>query len=138
MTYLDDTEGLLDTGFSVEGESGVDLGGDLAGDNLEDLLAELDKEGIENSIDLVVNALAIGVLLAVSDSVVNELGIVGLLGGSQDQGRVGGSILGLVLVNGSKVTRVADDNLGRLLAMRRHLNPSKGGTSGQNIRCQWP
>jgi hypothetical protein len=78
------------------------------------------------------------VLLAVSDSVVNELGIVGLLGGSQDQGRVGGSILGLVLVNGSEVTRVADDNLGRLLAMRRHLNPSKGATSCQDIRCQWP
>jgi len=112
LTHLDDTEGLLDTGLSVEGESGVNLGGDLARDNLENLLAELDEEGIKNSINLVVDALAVRVLLAVGDGVVNELGIVGLLGGSQDQGRVGGSILRLVLVNGSKVTRVANDNLG--------------------------
>jgi len=123
VTHLDDTEGLLDTGLSVEGESGVNLGGDLAGNNLEDLLAELDEESIKDSIDLVVDALAIGVLLAVGDSVVNKLGILGLLRGCQDQGRVGGGILGLVLVNGSKVTRVADDNLGKLLAMRRQLTP---------------
>jgi hypothetical protein len=126
VTHLDDAEGLLDTGLSVEGESGVNLGGDLAGNDLEDLLAELDKESIENSIDLVVNVLAISVLLSVGNSVVNELGIVCLLGGCQDQGRVGGSILRLVLVNGSKVTRVADDNLEELLAMRRHLTPPKG------------
>lgn len=75
---------------------------------------------------MVVNVLAIGVLLSVGDSVVNELGIVCLLGGCQDQRRVGGSILRLVLVNGSKVTRVADDNLEELLAMRRHLTPPKG------------
>jgi len=126
LTHLDDTEGLLDTGLSVEGESGVNLGGDLARDNLENLLAELDEEGIKNSINLVVDALAVRVLLAVGDGVVNELGIVGLLGGSQDQGRVGGSILRLVLVNGSKVTRVANDNLGRLLAIRRQLTPLEG------------
>lgn len=126
VTHIDDTESLLDTGLSVEGKSGVNLGGDLAGNDLEDLLAELDKEGVKDSIDLVIDALAIGVLLAVGDSVVNELGVLGLLGGSQDQGRVGGSILRLVLVNGSKVTRVANDNLERLLAMYWQLNPSKG------------
>ena len=65
-------------------------------------------------------------LLAVGNSVVNELGVLGLLGGSQDQGRVGGGILRLVLVNGSEVTRVANDNLETLLAMRRQLTPSEG------------
>jgi hypothetical protein len=39
-------------------------------------------------------------LLAVLDGNVHQLGVFGLLGGSQDEGRVGGSILGLVLGNG--------------------------------------
>jgi hypothetical protein len=125
-THVDDTEGLLDTGVGVEGESGVNLGRDLAGDDLKDLLAELDKESVKDSINLVVDALAIGVLLSVGDSVVNKLGILSLLRGCQDQGRVGGSILRLVLVNGSKVTRVADDNLEKVLVIGRHLTPPQG------------
>lgn len=125
-THVDDTEGLLDTGVGVEGESGVNLGRDLAGDDLKDLLAELDKESVKDGINLVVDALAIGVLLSVGDSVVNKLGILSLLRGCQDQGRVGGSILRLVLVNGSKVTRVADDNLEKVLVIGRHLTPPQG------------
>ena len=113
MTYLDNAEGLGDTGVSVERESGVDLGGDFAGNDLENLLSELDKESIKDGINLVVNVLALCVVLAVLDSVVNELGVLLLLGSSQDQRRVGGGILRLVLVNGSKVTRVTDDNLER-------------------------
>lgn len=125
-TYLDDTESLLDGGLSVERESGIDLGGDLAGNDLEDLLTELDEESVEDSVDLSVNILAIGVVLSVLDSVVNKLGILGLLRGCQDQGRVGGGILRLVLVNGSKVTGVADNNLESALAMCRHLTPPRG------------
>lgn len=53
-------------------------------------------------LDLGVNIAAL--LLAVSDSSIDEFGVLGLLGGSQDQGRVGGSILGLVLGDGSEVT----------------------------------
>jgi len=48
--------------------------------------------------------------LAVLDSGINELGVFGLLRRSEDQGGVGGSILGLVLRDGSEVTRVADDS----------------------------
>lgn len=74
------------------------------------------------------------VLLAVLNSDVNQLGIFGLLGSCEDQGRVGGGILRLVLANGceasatilvafaiavsiwrrehtGKVTRVAHDDL---------------------------
>lgn len=39
-------------------------------------------------------------LLAVGDSIVDQVGVVGLLGSSQDQRRVGGGIGGLVLGNG--------------------------------------
>jgi hypothetical protein len=96
-TYLDDGEGLVNSGLGVEGQLGVDLGGDLAGDDLEDLLAELDKETVKGSIDLLVDGLALG--LSEGNGGIDESGVVGLLGGSQDQGGVGGGILGLVLAD---------------------------------------
>lgn len=102
LVELDDVQGLVDRGLGVKGEAGVDLGRDLAGDDLEDLLAELDQETVQRSIDLVVDRAAL--LLGVGNGIVDELGVLGLLGGSQDQGRVGGGILRLVLANGSKVT----------------------------------
>lgn len=39
-------------------------------------------------------------LLSIGDSIVDQPGIAGLLGGSQDQRGVGGGISGLVLSNG--------------------------------------
>lgn len=108
-TYVDNAEGLLDGDILVEGEAGVDLSGDLAGDNLQDLGTELDEEVVEGDVDLLVDLLA--VLLAVCDSIINELGVLGLLGGGEDEGRVGGGVLRLVLANGGEVTGVADDGL---------------------------
>jgi len=69
----------------------------------------LHEERVKGAVDLVVNR-AID-LLARLDGGVDELGIVGLLGSGENQRGVGGRILGLVLVNGSKVTRVANDDL---------------------------
>lgn len=91
-------EGLVDRGLGVEGEPGIDLGGDLARDNLENLLAELDQQAVEGGVDLVLNVAAL--LLGVVDGDVYQLGVLGLLGGGQDEGRVGGGILGLVLGDG--------------------------------------
>lgn len=48
-------ESLLDRGLGVERETGIDLSGDLAGDNLENLLAELHQEVVEGGIDLVID-----------------------------------------------------------------------------------
>ena len=110
-TYVNDAEGLLDGDLLVEGEAGVDLSGDLAGDDLQDLSTELDKQVVEGDVDLLSDVLA--VLLAVGDSLVDELGVLGLLGSGEDEGRVGGGILRLLLANGGEVTGVADDGLWR-------------------------
>ena len=100
--YVDDAEGLVDGGLGAEGEAGVDLSGDLAGDDLQDLLAELDEETVEGGIDLGVDIAAL--VLGVLNGNIDELGVLGLLGGSEDQGRVGGGILGLVLGDGCSVS----------------------------------
>lgn len=50
-------------------------------------------------------------LLSVLNGLVDELGVLWLLGGGEDQGGVGGGILRLVFANGCEVTRVADDGL---------------------------
>jgi hypothetical protein len=59
------------------------------------------------------------VLLAILDSAVDELGVLLLLGRGENQGRVGGRILGVVLGNGREVAGVADDSLQR--GMRQQL-----------------
>jgi hypothetical protein len=112
-TYVDDAESLLDGDLLVEGEAGVNLSGDLAGDDLQDLATELDEQVVEDDVDHLVGLLARAVLLAVGDSIVDELGVLGLLGGGEDEGRVGGGILRLVLANGGEVTGVAHDGLPR-------------------------
>lgn len=50
-------------------------------------------------------------LLAILNGLVNQSGVLGLLGSSKDEGGVGGGVLGLVLFDGSEVTGVTDDNL---------------------------
>lgn len=109
MTYINNLKSLLDGSLGVEGETGINLGGDLAGNNVKDLLAELHEKVVEGVVDLVVDGTASG--LAELDGSVNELGVIGLLGSGEDQRGVGGSILRLVLVNGSEVTRVANNDL---------------------------
>jgi hypothetical protein len=52
-------KGLVDGSLGVEGETGIDLGGDLAGDDLENLLAELNEKVVESSLDLLVKGLAL-------------------------------------------------------------------------------
>jgi hypothetical protein len=106
-------QGLVDGGLGVERESGVDFGGDLAGNDLEDLLTELDEQTVKSIVDLLIDALAAAVLLGVCNGIVNQLCVLGLLRGGEDEGRVGRGVLRLVFANGSKVTGVADDDLYR-------------------------
>lgn len=57
LAYLDDVKGLVDGSLGVEGEPGINLSGDLAGDDLEDLLAELNEKVVEGSVDLLIKSL---------------------------------------------------------------------------------
>lgn len=91
-------KGLVNRGLGVERETSIDLSGDLAGDDIKDLLAELNEETVQGGVDLLVKSDTL--LLAGSDGGVDEAGVLGLLGGSQDQRGVGGGILRLVLVDG--------------------------------------
>lgn len=152
MPYINDVKCLVHRGLGVEGEGSIDLGRDLAGDDLEDLLAELYEEVVEGIIDLLVDR-ALGAL-HVADSGVQECGIFGLLGGSQDEGGVGRSILGLVLgdscaatVSGRPISEQADgvestdrqSHLARILSVShtgRQIfirNPQEGG-AGQTYQ----
>lgn len=101
-------QGLVNGGLGVEGEAGIDLGGDLAGDDLEDLLAELDQQLVEGGVHLCVEVAA--GLLGGLDGLVNQLRVLGLLGGGEDERRVGGGILRLVFADGGEVARVGDDD----------------------------
>ena len=92
-----------------EGEFCVNFCRDLARDDLENLAAELAQQVVQSSVDLLIDILAM--LLAVCDGIVNQLGVLGLLRCGEDEGGVGSGILGFVLVDGSEVTRVADDSL---------------------------
>lgn len=109
LVQVNDVQGLVDGGLGVEGQLGVNLGGDTAGNNVQDLAAELNQQVVEGDLDLLVDGA--GGLLADGNGIVNQLGVLGLLGGSQNQRGVGGGILGLVLGDGTEVTRVGDDDL---------------------------
>ena len=102
-------KGLVNGSLGVEGETGIDLSGDLSWDNLQDLLSELDEETVKSGIDLVVDGAT--VLLSVLDGGINKWCVLLLLCGGEDEGWVGGGVLWLVRGNGGKVTRVGDDGL---------------------------
>lgn len=65
---------------------------------MQDLLSELNQETVESGIDLLLDGLA--VVLSVCNSYVHELGVFWLLGGGEDEGGVGGGVLGLVFADG--------------------------------------
>lgn len=109
LTNLNNTQSLVNGGLCAEGENGVDLGGDLAGNDLKNLLAELDEEVVQGRVNLLVEGAALR--LGLGNGSVEQRSVLGLLGGGEDQGRVGGGILRLVFANGGEVTRVADDDL---------------------------
>lgn len=109
---------------------GVDLGGNLSWDNLEDLLSELDEEAVEGSIDLGVDVRST-VLLAVSDGNVHKLGVLRLLGRSEDQGRVGGGILRLVLADSCLDVSMERRGVGEVVLRRIAMSlPMSGGLLG--------
>ena len=108
-TYVDDVQRLVNRRLGVERKSGVDLSRDTAGYNLQDFAAELHEKSVQRGIDLLFNALAMP--LAILDGLVDELSVLRLLRGGEDQRRIGGGVLWLVFGDGGKVTRIADNGL---------------------------
>ena len=133
---------LLNASLLVEGKPCVDLCGDLARHDLEDLTAELHKEVVKGSVNLGVKVIAL--VLAVGYGIVNELGVLLLLRRGEDEGRVGGGVLWLVLVDGSEVTAVTDNDLCELSVLshtnsrRRPLRIVASVGLESNVRCQRP
>lgn len=97
-------ESLVDGALGVERQLGVNLGRDAPGNDVENLLAKLDQETVKSEVDLGVGIATL--LLGVGNGIVNQLSILGLLGGGEDERRVGGGILGLVLVNGCEMVSI--------------------------------
>lgn len=91
-------KGLVNGSLGGERETGIDLSGDLSWDNVQDLLTKLNKELVEGGVNSGVKVLTL--LLTVGDSGIDELGVLWLLGGSEDQRWVGGGILWLIFANG--------------------------------------
>lgn len=91
-------QGLLNRSLGVEGEAGVDLSRDLAGDDLQDFPAELNQESVNSSIDLAVDITTLS--LSIFYSSVDQFGVFGLLRRGEEERRISGSILRLVLSDG--------------------------------------
>jgi hypothetical protein len=98
VAYLNKVESLVDGSLGVERVAGVNLSRDLARNDLKNLLAELNEKTVEGIVDLLVDGATL--LLSVVDGNIDQLGVLGLLGGSENERRVGGGILRLVLANG--------------------------------------
>lgn len=116
-TYVNDVKSLVNGTLSIERETGINLSRNLSRDDIQDLLSELDQETIEGGISLLVEVLAVS--LAVLDSGVNQLGVFGLLGCGEDEGGVGGGILGLVFANGCGESVWFVERIGQAVDSRR-------------------
>ena len=107
----------VNRGLLVERESCIDLGGYLAGNDLQDFPSELHEKAIKCRIDFFVQCVTLlkllsdhgvsysgppHVFLAILDRRIHQLGILSFLRGSKDEGRIGRGILWLVLGNGWK------------------------------------
>ena len=84
LVETDDLAGLGLGSLLVEGEAGVDLGGDTARDNLEDLLTEFDEKSVHGVLGLLLELAALG--LAKGDSSVDQLLVSGELSSGEADG----------------------------------------------------
>ena len=104
---VDQPAGLGQRPFGVEAEPGIDLGGDPAGDDLEDLAGEVDEQLVHARVGA--GGPVAGGLQGVLDGVVQQVLVLRLLDRLVEQRRVGGRVLGPVLGDGLDVAGVGDD-----------------------------
>ena len=107
----DQLAGFGDRGFGVKAQAGIDLGGDAAGDDFEDLLAEGDADFIEGfAHHLFGGGRRAADLAGFAQGGVDQVLVGRNLGGRQDQGGVGGGVPGGELLDRIDVTGVGDHN----------------------------
>ena len=108
---LDDVARHLDGLFGVVGEARVDFGGDAAGDDGEDLLAEGDGQPLEGEVGDGLIGRAFAQLVArVLQNAVHDGLVLGHLRCGGDQRRIRGRVLGMELFHGFHVAGVGDDD----------------------------
>lgn len=89
LTYFDDVKGLVDGCLGVKRKSGINLGGDSPGDNLQYLLSEFDKQSVQGGINLIINIFALSCLSASARDASWSEGsnmLLAILNGNIDQG----------------------------------------------------
>jgi hypothetical protein len=108
LVELHQRRSAFECGFGVERKPRIDLGRDPSGNDLQDLRAEVDGELVHGRLGLV-HRVAAAFTRAEEDGVLDQLAILRHLSRFEDQGGVGGGILGLVLGDGLEVAGVGDD-----------------------------
>jgi hypothetical protein len=68
---------LLNSQFCVEGESRIDLGGNLTRNNVQDFLTEFDEEAVEGGVGLCLEITLL--VFTVFDRNIDQFGIFGFL-----------------------------------------------------------
>ena len=111
VVLLNDGAALSDGGLGVVGEAGIDFGGDAAGNDGQDLLAEGDGQAFEGQVGHVFIGCAFAQLLARVEKYAVDNGLVlRHLRGGGDQRGVGGGVLGAELFHRLDVACVGDDH----------------------------
>ncbi len=101
FVQVDQFAALVDRALGVERQARVDLGRDAARDDLEDFGAEGDQQAVDDDVGRFAGVIAHGFL---------EQRLVRiLLDGLQDQRRIGGRVLRLVLRELLEIARIGDD-----------------------------
>jgi hypothetical protein len=69
----------------------------------------LNKQIVKSCIDSLINGASI--FLAILNCFINQSGIFGFLASGKNEGGIGGSVLWLVFIDSSEITRVANNGL---------------------------
>jgi hypothetical protein len=108
-------ERLFYIGPLVKAEPRVDFRRDFAWYNAQDLAPKLHKQVVESGIGLLIEILSM--TPAIRHCLIDELGVFGLLGCGENEGRVGCRILWFVFGDRGELAGVTHNNLQRKMSV---------------------
>ena len=100
--------GLVDTLLLIEGEAGIHFGRHASRNAFKNFRTKIDRQFVAGFGNLLF--LGFTPLLSPADRIVNQMRVVRQASGFQQQGRVGGGILGLVMTNRLNIAAVGHDS----------------------------